>query len=95
MTLSYPGVRCSCGLAWIEEIHLEECLAATRVFKTESAQRIGDIAAWVWCNVSCSSGASFVHFNMLFLDGVYVDSAGSSTIFRWVKVIGDRPQFIL
>ena len=26
-----------------------------------------------------------VHFHMLFLDGVYVDSAGSSTRFRWVK----------
>ena len=26
-----------------------------------------------------------IHFHMLFLDGVYVDSAGSSTRFRWVK----------
>jgi len=26
-----------------------------------------------------------VHFRMLFLDGVYVDSAGSSTRFCWVK----------
>ena len=26
-----------------------------------------------------------VHFHMLFLDGDYVDSAGSSTRFRWVK----------
>ena len=25
------------------------------------------------------------HFHMLFLDGVYVDSTGSSTRFRWVK----------
>jgi hypothetical protein len=24
-----------------------------------------------------------VHFHMLFLDGVYVDSAGSSTRFAW------------
>ena len=26
-----------------------------------------------------------IQFHMLFLDGVYVDSAGSSTWFRWVK----------
>ena len=26
-----------------------------------------------------------VHFHMLFLDGVYVDGAGASTRFRWVK----------
>jgi len=32
-----------------------------------------------------SNVQSSVHVVMLFLDGVYVDSAGSSTRFRWVK----------
>ena len=30
-----------------------------------------------------------IHFHMLFLDGVYVDGAGSTVRFRWVKAPTD------